>query len=130
MTEAAANPYRGWKQFLYDDEGRRFLDVYNNVPLIGHFRIRALSTRCRSEIAVLNTNTRYLHMKNIVRYAERLTSKLPLKVCYFLNSASEANELALRLARTHTGREDVIVLDHAYHGNTTTLIDISPYKTQ
>jgi 4-aminobutyrate aminotransferase-like enzyme len=67
---------------------------------------------------------------NIARYAERLTSLLPepLRVCYFLNSASEANELALRLARTFTGREDIIVLDHAYHGNTTTLIDISPYK--
>jgi 4-aminobutyrate aminotransferase-like enzyme len=65
-----------------------------------------------------------------VLYAERLTAKLPapLKICYFLNSASEANELALRLARAHTGREDVIVLDAAYHGNTTTLIDISPYK--
>ncbi|MGB8459081.1 MAG: aminotransferase class III-fold pyridoxal phosphate-dependent enzyme, partial [Candidatus Acidiferrum sp.] len=52
----------------------------------------------------------------------------PLRVCYFVNSGSEANELALRLARTHTGREDVIVLEHAYHGHTSTLIDISPYK--
>jgi 4-aminobutyrate aminotransferase-like enzyme len=52
----------------------------------------------------------------------------PLKVCYFLNSGSEANELAIRLARTHTRREDIIVLEHAYHGHTSTLIDISPYK--
>ena len=52
----------------------------------------------------------------------------PLRVCFFLNSGSEANELALRLARAHTGREDVLVLEHAYHGHTNTLIDISPYK--
>ena len=117
---------RGWKQFLYDDCGRAFLDVYNNVPLVGHSHPRVVEA-VQKQIAVLNTNTRYLH-DNIVRYAEKLTAKLPLKVCYFLNSASEANELALRLARAHTSREDVIVLEAAYHGNTTTLIDISPYK--
>src|SRR5262249_11095911 len=72
---------------------------------------------------------RYLH-DGLVQFAERLTATLPapLDVCYFVNSGSEANELALRLARAHTRRRDVIVLDHAYHGNTTTLIDISPYK--
>jgi 4-aminobutyrate aminotransferase-like enzyme len=66
----------------------------------------------------------------VVRYAERLMGLLPepLRVCYFVNSGSEANELALRLARTHTGREDVVVLEHAYHGHSNTLIDISPYK--
>jgi 4-aminobutyrate aminotransferase-like enzyme/Ser/Thr protein kinase RdoA (MazF antagonist) len=119
---------RGWKQFLYDDTGRSFLDVYNNVPLVGHSHPRVVEA-VQKQIAVLNTNTRYLH-DNIVDYAERLTNKLPapLKICYFLNSASEANELALRLARAHTRREDIIVLDAAYHGNTTTLIDISPYK--
>jgi 4-aminobutyrate aminotransferase-like enzyme len=80
-------------------------------------------------MALLNTNTRYLH-DNLVRYAGRLTALMPepLRVAYVLNSASEANELALRLARTHTGREDVIVLESAYHGHTTGLIDISPYK--
>jgi 4-aminobutyrate aminotransferase-like enzyme/Ser/Thr protein kinase RdoA (MazF antagonist) len=119
---------RGWKQFLYDDTGRKFLDVYNNVPLVGHSHPRVVEA-VQKQIATLNTNTRYLH-DNIVRYAEKLTEKLPapLKVCYFLNSASEANELALRLARAYTRREDIIVLDAAYHGNTTTLIDISPYK--
>jgi 4-aminobutyrate aminotransferase-like enzyme len=80
-------------------------------------------------MALLNTNTRYLH-DNLVRYAERLTALMPapLRVVYVLNSASEANELALRLARAHSGREDVIVLEHAYHGHTSGLIDISPYK--
>ncbi len=119
---------RGWRQYLYDETGRAYLDVYNNVPLVGHCHPRVVEAVQR-QIALLNTNTRYLH-DTITRYAERLVSKLPapLKVCYFLNSASEANELALRLARAHTHRQDIIVLEHAYHGNTTTLIDISPYK--
>jgi len=83
----------------------------------------------KQQISVLNTNTRYLH-DNILRYAEKLTALLPepLSVCHFVNSGSEANELALRLARTYTGQRDMIVLEAAYHGNTTTLIDISPYK--
>ena len=119
---------RGWMQYLYDDTGRAFLDVYNNVPLVGHSHPRVVRA-VQQQIALLNTNTRYLH-DNANRYADRLTSLMPepLRVCYFVNSGSEANELALRLARAHTTREDVIVLEHAYHGHTTTLIDISPYK--
>ena len=119
---------RGWMQYLYDQTGRAFLDVYNNVPLVGHSHPRVVRA-AQEQLALLNTNTRYLH-DNVIRYAERLVALLPepLRVCYFLNSGSEANELALRLARAHTGREDVIVLEHAYHGHTNTLIDISPYK--
>ena len=119
---------RGWRQFLYDDTGRAYLDVYNNVPLVGHSHPRVVHAAA-AQLALLNTNTRYLH-DNVLRYAERLTQLLPapLRVCYFVNSGSEANELALRLARAHTHREDVIVLEHAYHGHTSTLIDISPYK--
>ena len=119
---------RGWMQYLYDDTGRAFLDVYNNVPLVGHSHPRVVKA-VQDQLAVLNTNTRYLH-DNVNHYAERLLRHLPepLHVCYFLNSGSEANELALRLARVHTRREDAIVLEHAYHGHTNTLIDISPYK--
>jgi 4-aminobutyrate aminotransferase-like enzyme/Ser/Thr protein kinase RdoA (MazF antagonist) len=119
---------RGWMQYLYDETGRAFLDVYNNVPLVGHSHPQVVRA-VQEQVALLNTNTRYLH-DNVIRYAERLTRLLPepLRVCYFLNSGSEANELALRLARAHTRREDVIVLEHAYHGHTNTLIDISPYK--
>ena len=119
---------RGWMQYLYDDTGRAYLDVYNNVPLVGHSHPRVVQA-AQAQLALLNTNTRYLH-DNANRYAERLTRLLPepLRVCFFVNSGSEANELALRLARTHTGREDIIVLEHAYHGHTNTLIDISPYK--
>jgi 4-aminobutyrate aminotransferase-like enzyme/Ser/Thr protein kinase RdoA (MazF antagonist) len=119
---------RGWRQYLYDETGRAFLDVYNNVPLVGHSHPRVVAA-AQAQLALLNTNTRYLH-DNIVRYAERLTALMPepLRVCYFLNSASEANELALRLARAHTGRRDMVVLEAAYHGHTNALIDISPYK--
>jgi len=119
---------RGWMQYLYDETGRAYLDAYNNVPLVGHSHPRVVRA-VQDEMALLNTNTRYLH-DNLVSYAERLTDLMPapLRVCYVLNSASEANELALRLARTHTGREDVIVLESAYHGHTSGLIDISPYK--
>jgi 4-aminobutyrate aminotransferase-like enzyme/Ser/Thr protein kinase RdoA (MazF antagonist) len=119
---------RGWMQHLYDETGRAFLDFYNNVPLVGHSHPRVVQG-VQKQIALLNTNTRYVH-DLVNRYAQRLTQHLPepLRVCFFVNSGSEANELALRLARAHTGREDIIVLEHAYHGNTSTLIDISPYK--
>jgi 4-aminobutyrate aminotransferase-like enzyme len=119
---------RGEMQYLYDDEGRRYLDAYNNVAHVGHCHPRVVAAGIE-QMRVLNTNTRYLH-DLLIRYAERLTATLPdsLSVCYFVNSGSEANELALRLARAHTKARDMIVLDHAYHGNTTTLIDLSPYK--
>lgn len=119
---------RGWRQYLYDCHGRRYLDAYNNVPHVGHAHPRVVEAMA-SQARLVNTNTRYLHQL-LGRYAERLIATLPapLRVCYFVNSGSEANELALRLARAHTGRDDVIVLDAAYHGNTSTLIEISPYK--
>jgi 4-aminobutyrate aminotransferase-like enzyme len=119
---------RGEMQYLFDDEGRRYLDAYNNVAHVGHCHPKVVAAG-QEQMALLNTNTRYLS-DLIIRYAERLTATLPksLRVCFFVNSGSEANELALRLARAHTNARDLIVLDHAYHGNTTTLIDISPYK--
>lgn len=119
---------RGWMQYLYDEQGRKYIDAYNNVAHVGHCHPRVVEA-ARSQIGVLNTNTRYLH-DNINGYAERLTALMPdsLEVCYFVNSASEANELALRLARAYTNQKDMIVLEAAYHGNTTSLIDISPYK--
>jgi 4-aminobutyrate aminotransferase-like enzyme len=115
-------------QYLYDEEDVEYLDAYNNVAHVGHCNPRVVKAG-QDQMAVLNTNTRYLH-DLINRFAERLTATLPapLGVCYFVNSGSEANELALRLARAHTRAHDVIVLEHAYHGNTNTLIDISPYK--
>ncbi|QQS46986.1 MAG: aminotransferase class III-fold pyridoxal phosphate-dependent enzyme [Acidobacteriota bacterium] len=119
---------RGWMQHLYDFEGRKFLDAVNNVPHVGHCHPRVVSAG-QKQMAVLNTNTRYLH-DNLIRYAERLCSTMPdgLSVCYLVNSGSEANELALRLARTHTRSRETIVVDVGYHGNTSSLIEISPYK--
>jgi len=119
---------RGFMQHLFDDTGRAHLDTFNNVPLVGHSHPRVVRA-AQEQLALLNTNTRYLH-DNAVRYAERLTALLPepLRVCWFVSSGSEANELALRLARAKTGRDDVIVLEHAYHGNTARLVDVSPYK--
>jgi 4-aminobutyrate aminotransferase-like enzyme len=119
---------RGFRQFLYDVDGQPFLDAVNNVPHVGHQHPHVVAAAA-AQNAVLNTNTRYLH-DNITRYAERLAAKLPdpLSVCYFVCSGSEANELAIRIARTATGRRDIVALDGAYHGNTSTLIDISPYK--
>src|SRR4029077_18649219 len=103
---------RGWRQYLYDDTGRAYLDVYNNVPLVGHSHPRVVQA-AQAQLGLLNTNTRYLP-DNVNRYAERLTRLVPepLRVCFFVSSGSEANELALRLARAHTGREDIIVLEH------------------
>src|SRR5690242_10484683 len=116
---------RGEMQYLYDDGGRRYLDAYNNVAHVGHCHPKVVAAGQR-QMEVLNTNTRYLG-DLILEYAEQLTATLSeaLSVCFFVNSGSEANELALRLARAHTNARELIVLDHAYHGNTTTLIDIS-----
>ncbi len=124
------NITRGQGQYLYDENGQRYLDCYNNVPHVGHSHPHVVRA-AQQQMAVLTTNTRYLH-ENLVRYAERLTAKLPqpLSVCYFVSSGSEATELALRLAQAHTKKGDLIVCDHAYHGHTTTLIDISPYKAE
>ncbi|NWG12192.1 MAG: aminotransferase class III-fold pyridoxal phosphate-dependent enzyme [Acidobacteria bacterium] len=121
---------RGQGQYLYDEDGNRYLDFYNNVPHVGHSHPHVVRAVQR-QIAVLNTNTRYLH-ENLVRYAARLTATLPapLRVCYFVCSGSEATELAVRLARAHTGGKDLIVCEGAYHGHTTTLIDLSPYKAE
>jgi 4-aminobutyrate aminotransferase-like enzyme/Ser/Thr protein kinase RdoA (MazF antagonist) len=119
---------RGVMQYLYDHTGRAYLDTVNNVCHVGHCHPRVVEA-AQKQIAVLNTNTRYLH-DHIVEYAQRLCDLLPepLSICYFVNSGSEANELALRLARTHTQNTDFIVIDHAYHGNTNDIIEISPYK--
>ena len=119
---------RGWRQHLYDSAGRAYLDCVNNVAHVGHSHPRVVEAAAR-QMRLLNTNTRYLDHQ-LVDYIERLTATLPdpLRVVYLVCSGSEANELALRLARAHTGRSGVIVVETAYHGNTNALIEISPYK--
>lgn len=119
---------RGFMQYLYDENGRAYLDAVNNVPHVGHQNPHVVQA-AQKQLAVLNTNTRYLH-ETLVRYAERLTAKLPdpLSVCFIVNSGSEANDLALRMASAYTGNTDMIVLDGAYHGTLSSVIDLSPYK--
>ncbi|MEO8273726.1 MAG: aminotransferase class III-fold pyridoxal phosphate-dependent enzyme [Chloroflexota bacterium] len=119
---------RGSGAYLYDAEGRGYLDCVNNVAHVGHAHPRVVEAGV-AQMRLLNTNTRYLH-ENVVAYAERLTRLLPnhLEVVFFTNSGSEANELALRLARTVTGRPDVACVAVAYHGNTQRLVEVSPYK--
>jgi 4-aminobutyrate aminotransferase-like enzyme/Ser/Thr protein kinase RdoA (MazF antagonist) len=119
---------RGRAQFLYDEGDRPFLDLVNNVCHVGHCHPRVVRAGAE-QMARLNTNTRYLS-DLVVEYAERLCATLPapLDTCLFVNSGSEANELALRIATTVTGRREVVVVDGAYHGNTRGLIAVSPYK--
>ncbi len=119
---------RGDGSHLVDADGKRWLDLVNNVAHVGHEHphvVGALATQSQ----LLNTNTRYLH-SNIVEYAERLSARFPdpLSVVMLTNSGSEALDLALRLARTATGRSGTLVMDWAYHGNLTSLIALSPYK--
>lgn len=119
---------RGEGAFLYDQDGQAYLDGVNNVCHVGHAHPKVVAALTR-QASVLNTNTRYLH-QNLTAYTERLAALFPapLEVVFLCCSGSEANELALRLARTATGRDGVCVLDHAYHGNTGNLVDLSPYK--
>jgi 4-aminobutyrate aminotransferase-like enzyme/Ser/Thr protein kinase RdoA (MazF antagonist) len=119
---------RGEGAWLIDDTGRAYLDCYNNVAHLGHAHPEVVEVLAR-QAALLNTNTRYLH-DTIIDYADALTATLPkhLQVCGFVCTGSEANDLALRMARAHTGQRDMVVLDWAYHGHLSSLIEISPYK--
>jgi len=119
---------RGEGAYLIDHTGRRYLDAVNNITHVGHCHPHVVAAIAR-QAARLNTNTRYLN-ELMLDYSERLTAKLPgdLKVAYFVNSGTEANELALRIARTALGRKDTVVLDWAYHGNSGGMVDVSPYK--
>ncbi|MCE8514046.1 aminotransferase class III-fold pyridoxal phosphate-dependent enzyme [Ruegeria pomeroyi] len=119
---------RGWKHHLFDEWGRPYLDAYNNVPHVGHAhpRIQAVAA---DQLKRMNSNTRYLHPAQLA-FADKVLSKLPerFEVCFFVNSGTEANELALRLSRAHTGNIGMVTPDHGYHGNTTGAIAISAYK--
>ena len=119
---------QGGLHYLYDDEGRAYLDFVNNVSQWGHNHPRIVRAVQR-QMARLNTNSRYLY-DGFAEYIERLTGLFPepLDVVYLVNSGSEANDLALRLAKAFTGQEDVIVLDKAYHGNSTAAMGISPQR--
>ena len=117
---------RGEGVWLFDNEGRKYLDCYNNVPSVGHCHpavVDALTT----QIGTLNTHTRYLHHA-IVEYAEMLADTLPgdLSVCTLVCTGTEANDLAYRIARTVTGNDGAICTIGAYHGNSTLVSELSP----
>jgi 4-aminobutyrate aminotransferase-like enzyme/Ser/Thr protein kinase RdoA (MazF antagonist) len=117
---------RGDGAWMEDPHGRRYLDAYNNVPVVGHAHPRVVEAIAR-QAALLNTNTRYLH-EHVIELAERLTASMPdgLDTVLFVNSGSEANDLAWRLATTVTGGNTGIVSDWAYHGVTHAIADFSP----
>ncbi len=119
---------RGEGVYLIDAEGKKYLDTVNNVNHVGHQHPKVV-TAGQKQMAVLNTNTRYLH-EEIITYAEALLKKLPphLSVIHFVNSGSEANELALRMAKTITGNQDILAIEVGYHGNTNSAMDVSSYK--
>ncbi len=119
---------RGYGPHLYDIQGRRYLDTVNNVAHVGHEHPRIVEAATK-QIGILNTNTRYLH-DNIIKLAEALLETFPekLSVATFVNSGSEANELALRMARTYTNRKDMIAVEIGYHGSTQACVDVSSYK--
>jgi len=120
---------KGAGQYLYDEKGNRYLDCINNVAHVGHCHphvVKKTSEQC----SLLETNSRYLH-DNLVLYSKRISAYMPepLKMTFYTNSGSESNDLAIRIARkTGNGGYDILVIDHAYHGHLSSLIDISPYK--
>ncbi len=119
---------RGRGAYLYDHTGRAYLDAVNNITHVGHCHPHVTEAIAR-QAGTLNTNARYLN-NLILDLADRITATLPgdLSVAYFVNSGTEANELALRIARTALGRKSTVVLDWAYHGNSGGMVEISPYK--
>ena len=117
---------RGEGVWLIDATGRSLLDAYNNVPSVGHCHPTVVQALAR-QAATLNTNTRYIY-KSVLEYADRLTATMPgdLSVCMFVCSGSEANDLAWRLAKAHTGNAGGIVMEDAYHGTTDAVYELSP----
>ncbi|WP_448955565.1 aspartate aminotransferase family protein [Labrys neptuniae] len=116
---------RGEGVWLWDADGRRYLDCYNNVPHVGHCHPRVVEAITR-QASTLNTHTRYLH-EGILDYVERLTATFDasLNAAILTCTGSEANDIALRMAQAMTGKTGVIATDHTYHGNTAAVSQLS-----
>ena len=116
---------RGEGVWLFDADGRRYLDCYNNVPSVGHCHPRVVNALCE-QAKTLNTHTRYLH-ENILDYAERLLGHFDASIdrAMLVCTGSEANDQALRIARLHTGKRGIICTDATYHGNTAAVVQLS-----
>ncbi|GGX11854.1 aminotransferase class III-fold pyridoxal phosphate-dependent enzyme [Aquimarina muelleri] len=119
---------RGSGQYLIDQYGKKYLDTVNNVAHVGHENYAVVKAG-QEQMALINTNSRYLH-DNINELAKELIETLPpeLNVLHFVNSGSEANELAIRMVKAVTGERDIIASEIGYHGNANMCIDISSYK--
>lgn len=115
-------------QYMFDKYGNTYLDAYNNIPHVGHQHPKVVE-KGRSQMAKLNTNTRYIY-DQLQEYAEKLLAKFPstLNKVYFVNSGSAASDLAIRLAQNYTKKHKMVVVEHGYHGNTRLGIDVSAYK--
>ena len=124
--ESPVHLVRGEGVWLYDADGRKYLDMYNNVAHVGHCHPQVVKAIC-DQVGTLNTHTRYLH-DNVINLAEQLTAKFPteLDTAMFCCTGSEANELALRIASSVTGGEGLVVVEYAYHGNSKATFEISP----
>ncbi len=119
---------RGAGQYLMDQYARKYLDTVNNVAHVGHEYYKVVRAG-QIQMGLINTNSRYLH-ETINDLAKELIETLPkeLSVLHFVNSGSEANELAIRMAKAYTGERDVIASQAGYHGSTNMCVDISSYK--
>jgi len=117
---------RGDGVWLFGADGKRYLDCYNNIPQVGHGHPRVVRAAAR-QAAALNTHTRYMY-RAILDYAERLTGLLPahLSACVFVNSGSEANDVAIQMARSFTGKRGALIMEDAYHGITEATAALSP----
>lgn len=116
---------KGEGMWLWDTDGTRYLDFYNNVPSVGHCHPKVLEALVK-QASLLNVSTRYLH-DAVVEFAEALTEKLPshLDTCYFACTGTEANDLAVQMARHLTGNQGVLVGEYCYHGNSTLVYALS-----
>jgi len=126
MTRTPLKVNRAIKQYMYDENGVEYLDCVNGTAHVGHCHPQVVSTG-QSQMAKLVTAQGFVS-DILKKYVKQLVDTLPepLSVCYLTNSGSEANDLALRLATSYTGREDVVAVEDGYHGNIGILVDISP----
>lgn len=115
-------------QYMYSTDGKTYLDAYNNIKHVGHCHPKVVNA-IQQQAAKLNTNTRYLY-QNLTDYANQLLKHFPEKLnkIFFVNSGSAATDTALRMARTHTQKKGMLVMEEGYHGNTSAGIEVSHYK--
>src|SRR6266550_1611485 len=122
----------GKMQYVWDESGRRYLDALGGIVTIsvGHCHPEVVEAANRQNETLQHSTTIYLH-PNIAEYAQQLASKMPgdLQVCYFVNSGSEANDLALLMARAYNGNYDVIALRNAYHGGNAVTMGLTAHRT-